>query len=345
MNGEWLIAALDHIEKIPERLLDAAADGRAFDSALLDASHSEPKAINCPLDVAEGLPEPRMARVDWIATRLFISTIQIFTRAEATDRRCPAEAPGPDAEPAQILHRVTRLCQFPVQYATDALFVGDEISSTEIAMHHRMPLLSRDILLSPSESELQRRPPKPIVVDDPAMSRNMHCRILAHQKRHAGRLDPMNRSKNLTALTGHYFAGRGKAFITDYSWSECLPCHPLSDIALAQLIVRFDYGQYLWRWRSCPLRGDHQPRLIGGSYLWRHTRDRVRDLSTQLDNQFEEMSTDISIERDGGAICAAGQPLEIEDRAGFTDMADHRSLEPFRQIVAVHCTGSGETDK
>src|SRR5215469_230238 len=144
-----------------------------------------------------------MTGVDRAAAGSFISRVKILAGTEAAYRASPAEAPGLYAKPAEVLHRVAGLSEFPIQHATDSFFADDKIPTAEIAVNHAMPLLLRHVSLGPAKREFQRGQPKAIMLNDPAMGGDMSARILHHQERHVGSWDAMDRGQDLATLPRH----------------------------------------------------------------------------------------------------------------------------------------------
>src|SRR5579885_1786395 len=150
-------APFDEVEKIPQRLFDTPADCGALDTDLLDAPGSQEQAIDRPFDVAERFPEPHVRGIDRVAACLLICGEEIIARAETADRPRAAEAPGPDTEPSQVLHRIANLSQFPIEHAADALLADDKIAGAKIAVQHRDAMAARRVLGRPPERKFQRR--------------------------------------------------------------------------------------------------------------------------------------------------------------------------------------------
>ena len=72
------------------------------------------------------------------AARRLVSGEQFLARAKAADRLVDlAEAPGIDADPAEILHGIAEMRELPVQHRAHAVGADDEIAVAEIAMHQR----------------------------------------------------------------------------------------------------------------------------------------------------------------------------------------------------------------
>jgi hypothetical protein len=174
------------------------------------------------------------------------------------------------------------------------------------------------------------------VVEDPAMGRDMGCRILTHQEWYCRQLDPMDSGKNLAALARHYHAGGGEMRVTDNSRTKRFSCNPFGDIALSQLIGGLHDSQHPGRGGTSPLRRDHQPRLISGVNFGRNTGNGVCNLGAELDNQFPALSCGLCVEGERRAIGTARQALEIADRSRFADMVNHRGLKARAQVHVVH---------
>src|SRR5262249_12254227 len=112
----------------------------AFYSHLLDSPHAQSKASGGPFDAAERFPEADMRRVNPLPAGLLVSREQILAPAESTDRILATKAPGLDAQPPEILHRVARLAYFPIQHQPDAIVLAhDHVADAEISVHHGAP--------------------------------------------------------------------------------------------------------------------------------------------------------------------------------------------------------------
>src|ERR1700722_10077828 len=94
-------------------------------------------AHHAPAQRSHDLPEHHAAGIDAVAS-LFISGKQFLARSETADWFIDlAEAPGIDADPAQVLHRIAGMCEFPVQHGAQPVGTDDEIAVAEITMHQR----------------------------------------------------------------------------------------------------------------------------------------------------------------------------------------------------------------
>src|SRR5579883_2822293 len=104
------------LQEIVERLFHAPADGELLDRAPSGAVMLLPlhETHDRPFDRAERLPEAHMGGIDGNSGGALISREEIGPRADAADRVLAAEAPGLDAQPAQILQRVAQCGNFPI---------------------------------------------------------------------------------------------------------------------------------------------------------------------------------------------------------------------------------------
>src|ERR1700730_18328665 len=105
-----------------------------------------------PLHVTERFPEAHVRRIDWCAARSLISREEILARAKTANWVAAAEAPGPDAEPAEIHHGIAELGQFPVEHAANAAFVHDQIPHPEVAVDHCMTRPLRQMFRQPAKA-------------------------------------------------------------------------------------------------------------------------------------------------------------------------------------------------
>src|ERR1039458_524312 len=94
-------------------------------------------AHQAPAQRSHHFPEHDRERIDAAAGR-FVTGEQFLTRAEAADRLVDlAEAPGIDADPSEVLHRVAKMRELPVQHGANAVGTDDEVAVPEIAVHQR----------------------------------------------------------------------------------------------------------------------------------------------------------------------------------------------------------------
>src|SRR5579863_1608876 len=106
----------------------------------------------------------------------------------------------------------------------------------------------------------------------------------------------MNRGENLAALARHLRARGGKALVADDARAERLAGDPSGDVTLAQPVRRFEdradrrggYADF-----RC---GDHQMSLLARSQLRGDSRDRVRALDAELNDQRNPRALDVSVE-------------------------------------------------
>src|SRR5580704_3443396 len=99
-------------------------------------SHSEAlhhaAAHHAPAQGAHHFPEFHPRGVGPAAARL-IAGEQLLARTETADRLVDlAEAPGVDANPAEILHGIAEMRELPVQHRPHAVGADDEIAVAEI---------------------------------------------------------------------------------------------------------------------------------------------------------------------------------------------------------------------
>src|SRR5215831_10109322 len=116
-------------------------------------------AHDAPAQRAHHFPEFDAGRIS-LAACLLIPREQILARAETADRLVDlAEAPGIDADPAEILHGVAEMREFPVQHRAYAIRTDDQISVAEIAMHQR-DLCRRTwiVVVQPAQRQFEHRP-------------------------------------------------------------------------------------------------------------------------------------------------------------------------------------------
>src|ERR1700675_4970953 len=90
-------------------------------------------AHHAPAERAHDFPEFHAIRIGMTAGCL-ISRKQILARTETADRFINlAKAPGIDADPAEILHRVAEMRELPVQHRAPAVGADDQIAWAETA--------------------------------------------------------------------------------------------------------------------------------------------------------------------------------------------------------------------
>src|SRR4051794_25028353 len=92
-------------------------------------------AHDAPAQRAHHFPEHDAC---WIgpATGGFVAGEQILARTETANGFVDlAEAPGVDANPAEILHRVAEMRELPIEHGAHAIGTDDEVAMAEIAMH------------------------------------------------------------------------------------------------------------------------------------------------------------------------------------------------------------------
>src|ERR1700704_5834477 len=97
---------------------------------------------HAPAQRAHHFPERDACRIDAAAGRL-VAGKQLLARSQPADGFInSAEAPGIDADPAEVFHGIAEVCELPVQYRAHAVGADDEIAMAKIDMHQR-PLLRR----------------------------------------------------------------------------------------------------------------------------------------------------------------------------------------------------------
>src|SRR5256885_12085683 len=94
-------------------------------------------AHDAPAQRAHHFPEHHAIGV-YLAAGFLIAREQFLARSKTADRLVDlTKTPGVDADPAQILHRVAEMREFPVQHGAHAVGTDDEVAVAEIAMHQR----------------------------------------------------------------------------------------------------------------------------------------------------------------------------------------------------------------
>src|SRR5262249_28278886 len=88
-----------------------------------------------PLDVAEGLPVADAIGVDRPAAGGLIGASEVLERADPSHGAIVVpEAPGADAEPADVLRRVSQVRELPVDHRGEPILVDDEVAEAEVPM-------------------------------------------------------------------------------------------------------------------------------------------------------------------------------------------------------------------
>src|SRR5258705_6015635 len=106
-------------------------------------------AHHAPAQRAHHFPEFYALRID-AAPGGLIAGKQFLARTKAADRSVDlAKAPGVDADPAEILHGIAEMRQFPVQHRAHAVGPDDEVAVAEIAMHQRHLIRRPGIMVAP----------------------------------------------------------------------------------------------------------------------------------------------------------------------------------------------------
>ena len=116
------------------------------------------KTSDCPPERPKNLPilDSRLINLD---TRdFFIPAKQIFIFTEPPNRTCSTKTPGVYANPTQIPHGVTYVCQFPIEYCNDAFFIDHEIAISKIIVNKTERLVCRQILEQPLRRVVNHRP-------------------------------------------------------------------------------------------------------------------------------------------------------------------------------------------
>src|ERR1700759_1653559 len=92
-------------------------------------------AHHAPAQRSHHFPEFYARRINGPA-RFLIAGEQFLARTKTANRLVDlAKAPGVDADPAEILHRIAEMRELPVQHRTHPVGPDDEIAMAEIAMH------------------------------------------------------------------------------------------------------------------------------------------------------------------------------------------------------------------
>src|SRR5882757_8830599 len=89
-------------------------------------------AHHTPAQRPHHFPERHTIRID-AAARFLVSGEQLLARSETADRLVDlAEAPGIDADPAEILHGIAGMRELPIQHRTQPVRTDDEVAVAEI---------------------------------------------------------------------------------------------------------------------------------------------------------------------------------------------------------------------
>jgi hypothetical protein len=74
-------------------------------------------------------------------------------------------------------------------------------------------LIAWHVLRGPAQREIERGQSEAVIVDEPAMRRNVFGGILPLKEWHVGQIDPMNCGENLSALPRHHTTSRRESLI------------------------------------------------------------------------------------------------------------------------------------
>src|SRR5207237_4043989 len=109
-----------------------------------------------PLQGAEALPPADDVWVHGAPRGPLVGTEEAVTLAEAADGMVDAEAPGFDAQPSQVLHRITDVGELPVEHGAQAVGPDDQVAVAEVAMDDGRSGGRRPSLFEPAQRQLER---------------------------------------------------------------------------------------------------------------------------------------------------------------------------------------------
>src|SRR5690606_7099327 len=114
-----------------------------------------------------------------------------------------AEPPGIHADPAEVLHGVANMSQFPIEHRPQTVLVHQEVAVPEIAVHQRGARWGiRQVLSQPPDGQLEDRPSMTVatVAIDVDLEFGLGWRVA--QARRLSHVDSMDGCKRVPALPG-----------------------------------------------------------------------------------------------------------------------------------------------
>src|SRR4051794_3607610 len=115
-------------------------------------------AHHAPTQRAHYFPEHDAIGIE-ATSGVFISGEQFFPRPKSADWLIDlAEAPRIDAYPAEILHGIADVGEFPIQHRSHPVRTDDEIAMAKVAVHQcRLRGRARIALAEPAQRQLEHR--------------------------------------------------------------------------------------------------------------------------------------------------------------------------------------------
>src|SRR5260370_28687819 len=142
-----------------------------------------------------------------VAAVLLVGGEKSFAGDESADRLLTAEPPGLDADPSEVLHRIAALPDFPIENASDALLADDKIAGAEVSVHYSVARLGWRLLGGPTQTQLERRQSKAVIVSDHALDGDVLGGREPFEKRHIPCWDAINGGEDGPAFGGLRVAG------------------------------------------------------------------------------------------------------------------------------------------
>ena len=249
---------------------------------------------------------------------------QRIERAKTTDRPLHlAEAPGRDADPAQVSHRVAQVGQLPIEHAdqraTRRHQVDHQVAVAEITMHQPGHTVGRGVLVEPAQRQLEHRPRRAMAGMPLAQVRHLGPRLGHAQGRQTGQRQRVDAGQRLATLAHQGVAlGIGDAPTQGFSGQA------LHHEARAQAVAGLQH-QHHFRHRHAGGRGAADQLRLGrqagvavganGRARWRPAQDQLTPVGRPISRRVGHHN---SIEGPGllaGPARQAPQALHLRARS------------------------------
>ena len=301
----------------------------------VDMAEAHDDAEDAPAQSAEYLPIMDRLGADRAAAAGRVAGLQLGDLAKAADRFFViAIAPGADADPAEVSHRVAEMGAFPVEHALEAVGADQDVAVAEIAMHQAMALAGQlDPLRQPAEAVFEAGIGMAEGCHQLVVVGELFRRVHRHEVRQVGQDDAVQPGGGVAALEGELGPRGSVGVLAQDAPAERLAVEPPHDEAGGGAIVRREIERHLRHRHAGPAgqldqpalgrAADAEPGLLAGEAAVRQIDHRVA-----LQDQRESVAGRGDIEGPGLAAGAAGELAEIfHRRVGAVD---------FRRLVAQH---------
>lgn len=201
-------------EQVVLGLTDASADGGQLHRTARAAQvgGALQRADHPPAQRAQDLPPVRRLTIDGGAAGSLVGIVEDVAFGQPGHREAVPEAPGPHAEPSEVLERVSEVGEFPVEHGDQSRVIDEEVAEAEVAVDDPGSHRWRAVLGQPVQGELERGARHVESIEERPQ---LPQRVVGPQVRHDGGIDAVDGGECRSGLWDEPGAGIGVLVVAE----------------------------------------------------------------------------------------------------------------------------------